>query len=196
MPAPPIHTRLAQAATGQSPIGLVEVRTLAGLVSETFLAKATVAAAEAGQRKVGSLLLAVLTVRDVELLARVFPRAVQDPETLRRYVAFLRSGRFGRRSFGTRPKKLVQDWLNACPVEVLRAEAFLFRPSLADIVRFTHPKPVDLDHQTVFGWMVGRPTNASDLPMGIRHQDMAKKRVVPPSRFRVRLVSRVEGVEL
>jgi len=196
MPAPHIHTRLAQAATGQSPIGLVEVRTLAGLVSETFLAKATITAAEAGQHKVGALLLAVLTVRDVELLARVFPRAVRDPETLRRYVAFLRSGRFGRKSFGTRPKKLVQDWLNACPVEVLRAEAFLFRPSLTDIVRFTHPKPVDLDHQTVFGWMVGRPTNVLDLPISIRHRDMVERRVVPPSRFRVRMVSRVEGIEL
>lgn len=206
MSSPPPCTRLAQAVTGQSPIGLVEARALARLVPETFLAKASITAAWAGQQKLAAFLLAVLTVRDVELLSKVFVRAVLDAGTLRRCVAFLRSGSTGRRSFGTRPKKLVQGWLNACPVEVLRDEAFLFRPSLADIVRFTHPKPVDAAHQAVFGWMVGRPTNVEDLPEATRTASahrreqlatrLPERRVVPPQRFRVRCISRVEGVEL
>jgi 60 kDa SS-A/Ro ribonucleoprotein len=170
---------------------------LAKLVPETFVAKAAVISAEFEQQELTALLLAVLTLRDVELLAKAFPRAVRTPEILRRYVAFLRSGCSGRRNLGTRPKKLIQDWLNACPVGDLRAEAFgSFRPSLADIVRWTHPKPVDTDHALVFGWMVGRPTDVSNLPAVSRPNRRLETRVGTPQRIRIRAISRVEGVEL
>jgi len=208
MPDP--RTRLALAVTGRTCSSSNEIKMLASLVPEAFLAKAAVTASEAGMSKYAALLLAVLTVRDVELLAKVFLRAVPDAGTLRRYVGFLRSGRVGRRSFGTRPKKLVQDWLNAQPAGLLRVEAFQHRPSLADIVRWTHPKPVDREHSVVYAWMTGRPTSVRDLPAvppngGVNGPDapdvigstgQSPERLTPPVRRRERSISRVEGIEL
>ena len=50
-------------------------------------------------------------MRDLELLAQVFPRVIDSGKMLRNFVQILRSGAVGRKSLGTRPKKLVQRWL-------------------------------------------------------------------------------------
>jgi len=182
------------------------VRQLSRMVPEAWVAKCAVAAAENGLGREAAMMLAVLTQRDVELLAKVFHRSVRDAGTLRHYVAYLRSNK--RRSLGTRPKKMIQDWLNARPAWRLRVEAFgEFRPTLADIVRLTHPKPVDGEHSIVFAWMAGRPVAADDLPevpleppRGVPDVTepvrQSETRVKAPSRRRMRSISMVEGVEL
>lgn len=195
---------LAMVATGRMRSRACEVRRLARLVPEAWLAKASVVAAQYGQSKSGAMMLAVLTVRDVELLAKVFHRSVLDVSTLRHYVAYLRSNR--RRSLGSRPKKLVQEWLNACPAWILCEEAFgEFRPSLADIVRATHPKPNDSEHSNVYAWMVGRPTAVEDLPMAPRNLEKPLdgervSRYIRPNESVCKVSRRsstvVEGVEL
>lgn len=205
MDTPDPTTQMALIATGRSRARISDIRRMALLVPETWLAKSAVIAAEDGRHKESAMMLAVLTNRDIELLSKVFHRAVLKPQTLRQYVAYLRSGR--RRSLGTRPKRLIRDWLNAQPPWLLRAEAFgSFRPTLADIVRATHPKPVDEAHSVVFAWMVGKPTPVSSFPEGPRSLDEGgddqsprtpvERRVRAGPRLRGRSISMVEGVEL
>ena len=50
-------------------------------------------------------------MNDLALLGQVFGRVVDNGKMLRNFVQILRSGAVGRKSLGTRPKKLVQQWL-------------------------------------------------------------------------------------
>jgi hypothetical protein len=49
----------------------------------------------------------------------------------------------GRKSLGTRPKKVVQGWLNNATEAQLLAAAVGNAPSLAEVVKMVHPKPTD-----------------------------------------------------
>src|ERR1700687_3710928 len=76
-----------------------------------FIAKNAVFCRERGFMKdMPALLCAVLSVKDRELLARVFPRVIDDAKMLRNFVQIMRSGAVGRKSLGTLPKRLVQGW--------------------------------------------------------------------------------------
>ena len=155
---------LALIVTGRRRFDLVRTRDLAEKVPADFLAKAAVLSSELGKGSNAAFLLAALTDRDVTLLSQVFDRVVLSTETLRKYVQYIRSGLFRRRSLGHRPKRLIQDWLNRCPAEILLGEAFYSKPSLAHIVRWAHPRPQDASHQAVYALMSGRPVDASRLP--------------------------------
>ena len=60
-----------------------------------------------------ALLLAALSLQDPRLLARAFDRVDRQRPMLRNFVQIMRSGAAGRKSMGSRPKALVQAWLNA-----------------------------------------------------------------------------------
>jgi 60 kDa SS-A/Ro ribonucleoprotein len=111
-----------------------------------------------------ALLLATLAVRDVALFAQVFGRVVDNGKMLRNVVQVLRSGAVGRKSLGTRPKKLVQNWLlNATESQLLQA-AVGNTPSLADLVKMVHPKPAEAWRAAWFAWLIGRPYDTAALP--------------------------------
>ena len=123
---------------------LAKVLELCAEVDAEFIAKTAVFCRERGFMKdMPALLCAVLSVKDRELLARVFPRVIDNAKMLRNFVQIMRSGVVGRKSLGTAPKRLVREWLDA------RDPATLFKsnvgqdPSLADIVKMVHPKPKD-----------------------------------------------------
>ena len=121
---------------------LADVLLLAGQVEPKFLAQAAIHARRHGQMKdMPALLLAALSTVDTVLLARAFPRVVDNGRMLRTFVQIMRSGAVGRKSLGSRPKALVQAWLNqASDAQLLRA-AVGQQPSLADVIRMVHPKP-------------------------------------------------------
>jgi 60 kDa SS-A/Ro ribonucleoprotein len=88
------------------------VHALAQAVDAAFVAKTAVYARQAGHMKdMPALLAATLAARDVALLSQVFGRVVDNGKMLRNFVQILRSGAVGRKSLGSRPKKLVQRWL-------------------------------------------------------------------------------------
>ena len=88
-----------------------------------FVAQAAICARKRGHMKdMPALLLAALSLQDPLLLARVFPRVIDNGRMLRNFVQIMRSGAVGRKSLGSRPKALVQAWLNAATdAEILRA---------------------------------------------------------------------------
>jgi len=130
-----------------------------------FVAQTAIYARERGHMKdMPALLAAVLAVRDVALLAKVFPRIIDNGKMLRNFVQILRSGTVGRKSLGTRPKKLVQQWLLTASEKQLLYAAVGNTPSLADVVKMVHPKPSEEWRAAWFAWLIGKPYEENKLP--------------------------------
>ena len=93
---------------------LAKVLELCADIDAEFIARTAVFCRERGFMKdMPALLCAVLSVKDRELLSRVFPRVIDNQKMLRNFVQIMRSGVVGRKSLGTVPKRLVREWLDA-----------------------------------------------------------------------------------
>ncbi|HYD41518.1 MAG TPA: RNA-binding protein [Anaeromyxobacter sp.] len=148
---------------------LGRVLELAAAVEPAFVAKTAVYARErAFMKDVPALLLASLSIRDGALFARAFPRVVTDARMLRTFVQILRSGAVGRKSLGTRPKRLVREWLAAQSGDGLLRASVGQAPSLADVVKMVHPKPASAEVRAFYGWLLGRAHDAAALPAAVK----------------------------
>jgi 60 kDa SS-A/Ro ribonucleoprotein len=59
-------------------------------------------------------------------------------------------------------------------------------PSLADVVRMVHPKPVDAERRAFYGWLIGKPYDVAALPVEIAAFEAWKrepKGALPPVPF-------------
>ena len=109
----PRHQLAQLAATGclrqtfyaQAQDQLDRVMTLAAEVDPAFVARTAVYARESGHMKdMPALLAAILAVRDLELLAQVFPRVIDSGKMLRNFVQILRSGAVGASRWARGPE--------------------------------------------------------------------------------------------
>lgn len=171
---------------------LAKVLELCAEIDAEFIARTAVFCRERGFMKdMPALLCAVLSVKDRELLARIFPRVIDNAKMLRNFVQIMRSGVVGRKSLGSAPKRLVREWLDA------RDPATLFKsnlgqdPSLADIVKMVHPKPKDAAREALFGYFIGRdyafdamPEIACEYEL-FKHKNNGESRVVPDVPFQM-----------
>ena len=131
----------------------------------SFVAKAAVFARGRGAMKdMPALLAAWLTVADPDLSVRVFDRVIDNGRMLRNFVQVMRSGVVGRTSLGSRPKRLVQLWLERASTRALMQAATGNDPSLGDIVKMVHPKPADEARKAFYAWLIGRPYDVAALP--------------------------------
>lgn len=138
---------------------------LAKDLDATFVAKAAIHARRVGHMKdMPALLASILASKDGALLERVFDRVIDDARMLRNFVQIMRSGRTGRSSLGSRPKRLVRRWLDARSGDTLVRAALGNDPSLADILRMVHPKPADAARAALYGWILDREHDAELLP--------------------------------
>ena len=153
-------------ATAQSQ--LADAVKLAAQVEPEFLAKAAIYARSKGHMKdMPALLLAALSTRDPVLLARAFPRVIDNGRMLRNFVQIMRSGAVGRKSLGTRPKALVEAWLNqATDTQIIRASVGQ-APSLADVIRMVHPKPASAERTALYAYLIGKPYDVGLLPAAL-----------------------------
>ena len=159
---------LAEGFYGKAEAQLVDVLAAAKDCDPGFVAKAAVYARSAGAMKdMPALLAAWLTLADPDLSVRVFRRVVTTGRMLRTFVQIMRSGQVGRTSLGTRPKRLVKEWLEQASMADLMAAATGNDPSLADIVKMVHPKPADAARRAFYGWLIGKPYDALALPVEI-----------------------------
>ncbi|MDT9002251.1 RNA-binding protein [Paucibacter sp. APW11] len=144
---------------------LEQVLALTQKLEPAFVAKTAIYARQSGYMKdMPALLAASLAVRDVALLSTVFSRVVDNGKMLRNFVLILRSGTVGRKSLGSRPKKLVQQWLLTATEKQLLNAAVGNTPSLADVVKMVHPKPAEAWRAAWFAWLIGRPFDEAALP--------------------------------
>lgn len=135
-------------------------------VDPVFIAKTAVYARDRGYMKdMPAFLLAVLSVADSDLFAKVFPRVIDSPKMLRTFVQIMRSGAAGRKSLGTRPKKLIQQWIaSKTPAQLFRGSVGQ-SPSLADVLKMVHPKPKDEEAKSLYGYLVHGRANGANAKM-------------------------------
>jgi 60 kDa SS-A/Ro ribonucleoprotein len=142
---------------------------LSETVEPAFLAKAAVYARREGYLKdMPALICSILSQRDPALLARVFPAVCDNARMLRSFVQIIRSGSTGRKSLGSRPKKLVQQWFDSRSDEALFSASVGKDPSLSDIIKMVHPVPGSKTREALYGYLIGRACEESLLPEAVR----------------------------
>lgn len=187
----PAHALAQYAATGclnhtfyasaEEQLGVV--LELATQVEPALLAQTAIYARERGHMKdVPALLLAVLSVRDPKLFASVFDRVIDNGKMLRTFVQIVRSGAVGRKSLGTRPKKQILAWIEGRTPKQLFEASVGNDPSLADVLKMVHPKPSSDERRALYGYLIGKPHDASVLPEVVQRFEAYKREKVgePP----------------
>ncbi len=138
-------------------------------VEPRFIAKTAVYCREKGFMKdMPALLCAVLAKKDPQVLRQVFHRVIDDGRMVRNFVQMIRSGVVGRKSLGTLPKKLVLEWLESRTDEQLFRASVGNDPSLADVIKMVHPKPVNPARAALYGYLIGRQHDAEALPVTVK----------------------------
>ncbi|WP_419736323.1 TROVE domain-containing protein [Pseudomonas sp. COR18] len=134
-------------------------------VDSAFVAKAAIYARQHGHMKdMPALLLAALAAQRSVMLPVVFAQVVDSGKMLRNFVQILRSGVTGRKSLGSQPKRLVQEWLNNASERQLLQASVGNQPSLADVLKMVHPKPAEAWREAFFAWVIGKPVAFDALP--------------------------------
>ncbi len=147
---------------------LEKVLELCKKVELDFIAKTAAYCRKKGYMKdMPALLIAFLAVNNYEHLEFFFKKVIDNGKMLRNFVQIIRSGRLGRKSFGSRMKRLIQNWLNEASDEKL-IQSYVGTPSLGDIIKMVHPKPKDAERMNFYGWMLGKVSLFEALPIEIQ----------------------------
>lgn len=134
-------------------------------VDPAFVARTAVYARRRGHMKdAPAVLCAYLAAFAGEYLEAVFDRVIDNARMLRSFVQIVRSGAVARKSLGSRPKRLVQRWLERASNEQLIAGMVGQQPSLADVIKLAHPQPQSDEQAALFGYLIGRPVDVAKLP--------------------------------
>lgn len=148
---------------------LEKVLALAKELDAEFIAKVAIYARENGFMKdMPALLVAVLSTKDKVIFERTFPRVIDNGKMLRNFVQIMRSGAVGRKSLGSLPKRMVREWFETRKAETIFKQSVGQSPSFADVLKMVHPKPKDVEHESLYGWFIGREINADKLPEIVR----------------------------
>lgn len=167
---------LSQTYYASAETQLDRVFELAAQVDADFLAKTALYARLEGYMKdMPALLCAVLATRDMDRLAEIFPRVIDNGRMLRNFVQILRSGMTGRKSLGSAPRRLVRQWLERATDRQLLDASVGTSPSLADIVKMVHPQPRAKDREAFYGWLIGRSYVEDALPEIVRNFEAWKR---------------------
>ena len=146
-----------------------------------YLAKLALYAREKALMKdMPAALLVALSVRDTELMHRVFDRVVDNGRVLRTVFQMIRSGQFknkaghGRVGLSSSVQRAFQRWLNTASVGKLLSASIGNDPSLRDILRMARPTPKDNARRAMFGWSTDKsiekwaPATEADLPVEVQ----------------------------
>jgi 60 kDa SS-A/Ro ribonucleoprotein len=150
---------------------------LANKVDPKFVAKLAVYARQKGLMKdMPAVLAAVVAGKDSDLLSQIFDRVINDPKMLRNFVQVIRSGATGRKSLGTRPKKLIQKYLESLTDEQLFKANVGNDPSLQDVIKLVHPKPTNKKRSALYGYLLDKEYSKKDLcPLVKQFQSFKKE---------------------
>jgi len=155
---------------------LSEMLALCFEVGGEYVAKTALFARQRGYMKdAPAVLCAWLASFDGESLEKVFDRVIDNGKMLRNFVQILRSGAVARNSLGSRPKRLVQRWLEQASDERLIAAMVGQSPSLADVIKMVHPKAATPEREALFGYIIGRNVPIERLPQAIQGFERFKK---------------------
>lgn len=159
-------------------------------VEAQYLAQVAVyARSRAYMKDMPAILCAMLAGRkETALLGKIFPRVIDNGKMLRNFCQAIRSGVFGRKSFGTAVKRMIRQWLAS------KTEDQLFRwsvgndPSMADVIKMIHPKPKSPSRAALYGYLIGKEVHKEVLPglvLAFEAYKQQKEGPVPPVPFQM-----------
>lgn len=147
---------------------------LLGKVDQKFAAQVAIYSRQKGNMKdMPSVICAYLFAQRSPYFATVFNQVIDNGKMIRNFCKVVRSGIFGRKSFGTVGKRVIQNWLTS------RKNLFGYivgnDPSLKDIVNMVHPKPLNSAQEALFGYILGKEVNQELLPVEIQEYENFRK---------------------
>ena len=185
---------------------LAELLSLIDQVDDNeFLARLALYAREKGYMKdMPAALLVALSVRDTELMHRVFDRVADNGRVLRTVFQMIRSGQFKDRQGKVRiglsssVQRAFRRWLNEASTAKLLSASIGNDPSLRDILRMARPTPKDNARRALFGWLTDKeigkwaPATAADLPAEV--QALVAYRAAETEEGQTLIAGNIEGV--
>lgn len=146
-------------------------------VSPEFVAQTAIYARKAAYMKDSPAFICayLASIGRNDLLTKVWDTVMDSPKLVRNFVQFIRSGVMGRKSLGSRPKKLVQRWLNSkTPIELFR-NSIGDSPSMADLLKMVHPKPGTKEQEVMYRYLLGLDVDSALLPKEVQEYELMKK---------------------
>ncbi len=155
-------------ATGADQLSALKDLVL-NVTDNAFIARLAVYSRKQGHMKdMPAYLLAVLATRDTQLLKQVFGDVIDNAKMLKNFVQIMRSGVTGRKSLGTVPKNLVRAWLRNRNGNQLVNDNVGGTPTLRDVIRMVHPRPMDKAQEAMFGYILGKEVATEMLPTSLQ----------------------------
>ena len=149
---------------------------LAKVNDAAFVAKLAVYARKQGFMKdMPAFLLAHLASRSDgrRLFDRVFDQVIDNGKMLQNFVQVMRSGVVGRNSLGSMAKRKVKGWFNRDPDWIFK-NSIGSNPSLADILKLSHPHPLTKKHEALFAYLLGKDAKKRSLPALVKAYEKFK----------------------
>ena len=142
---------------------------------DEFVAKLAIyARAEGFMKDVPSFLVAWLAAQKSPYFERAFVAVIDNGKMLRNFVQYIRSGVLGRKSFGSRIKRSIQNWFAERDVNGLFRAIPGNDPSLVDIVKMVHPKG-DREHKAFYAWLLGKDVKENTDSYSVKTRDGWRK---------------------
>lgn len=155
---------------------LESVKALVDKVDPEFVAKVAVYSRKYGFMKdMPAFLLAYLCANDAQLFSKSFFQVCDNIKMIRNFAQIIRSGSVGRKSFGTLPKKLINKWFDSKNDDVLFRSSIGNDPSIADLIKMVHPKPLNDYRNALYGYFLGKDYNQEFLPAIVKQFESFKK---------------------
>ncbi|MGQ0799923.1 MAG: vWA domain-containing protein, partial [Pseudomarimonas sp.] len=148
---------------------LDELLVLCAMVEPSFVAKTAVYGRQHGQMKDSPVvLLGWLAVHAPTLAEAIFSQVIDSAAQLRSFVQVMRSGKVGKRSLASRPKRLVQAWLEAASDECLVRGLVGNAPSLGDVIKLAHPRAASVERSALYAHAIGKQVRSDLLPASLQ----------------------------
>lgn len=164
--------------SGQDQLATISTMLSHADVTPEFVAKLAVYARTRGFMKdMPAFLCAWLTTQGAEgreVLSKAFPLVIDNGRMIRNFVQMMRSGVLGRKSLGSFPKRLVQNWLTVRPPWTVFRATVGQDPSIADVIKMVHPKPTTEEKAASFAYMIGKEHDREKLPKLIQDYEAWK----------------------
>lgn len=142
---------------------------------DRYVAQLAVYARKDGYMKdMPSFLVAWLAAKQSPYFETAFNRVIDNGKMLRNFVQYIRSGELGRKSFGTRIKRSIQNWFANRDVDSLMRAVPGNNPTLADIVKMVHPKG-DNEHKAFYAWLLNKELRENTDSYSIKTRDGWRK---------------------
>jgi 60 kDa SS-A/Ro ribonucleoprotein len=103
-----------------------------------------------------AVLMAYLFGKGSDVVPTLFPQVIDNVKMLSNFVRCVRSAKFGRRSLGTRGKRLIREWLDKRSNDYLVRSSIAKDPSLGDIIKLSHPRPKDPQRDALYGYLTDK----------------------------------------